>query len=116
MSMSEGREALWVQCGGQDAAVSRPAFLLGVVDCSRVASPPAASSESAESGATGLSVAFITRSYLLFHSRLIKADGEQKRSFRGGFFILTQLLVSPSSCCLLNFESCDRILGKDIQG
>lgn len=82
MSMSEGSEALWVQCGGQDAAVSRPAFLLGVVDCSRGTSPPAASSESAESGTTGLSMAFITRSYLLFHSRLIKADGEQKLSFR----------------------------------
>lgn len=86
--MSDGSEALWVHCGGQDAAVTCPAFLLGVVDCSRGTSPPAASSESTESGATELSMVFITRSNLLFHSRLIKADGKQKQSFRFVFFFL----------------------------
>lgn len=73
MRMSEGREALWLQCGGQDATLSLPCFLLGVVDCSWVTSSTPA--KSPESGATGLPTAFITRSYLLFHSRLIRAGG-----------------------------------------
>ena len=73
MRMSEGREALWLQCGGQDATLSLPCFLLGVVDCSWVTS--STPTKSPESGATGLPTAFITRSYLLFHSRLIRAGG-----------------------------------------
>lgn len=86
MRMSEGSEALWLHCGGQDVTLSLPCFLLGVVDCSWVtnSTEAPASTASLESGATGLPTAFSTRSYLLFHSRLIRADKETERKSKMG--------------------------------
>lgn len=66
MKTSEGRGASWVQSGGQDAPLSLPGFLLGVVDRSSLARSPAASPRPPTS--------FITRSYLLLHSRLMRAE------------------------------------------
>lgn len=70
MRTSEGSEALWLQCGGQEVTLSLSCFLLGVVDGSSSTTAPPTSPESA---ATGLPRAFTTRSYLLFHSRRISA-------------------------------------------
>ena len=72
--MSEGSEALWLQVGGQDVTLSLPCFLLGVMGCSWVTGSSTAPSPSLQPRATGLPTAFITRSYRLFHSRLISAD------------------------------------------
>lgn len=78
MRMSEGSGALWVQSGGQEAALTLPCFLLGVVAWSCVTSPTTVSGRSRASGSCGLPKVFITRSYLLFHSRLIRADGKNE--------------------------------------
>lgn len=70
MKMSEGRGALWVQSGGQDASLSLPCFLLGVVDLSSLFMSNPMSQRSKAGGPPAF---FITRSYLAFHSRLIRA-------------------------------------------
>lgn len=106
MRMSEGREALWLQCGGQDATLSLPCFLLGVVDCSWVTSSTPAKSPA--SGAAGLPTAFITRSYLLFHSRLIRAGGEttkrkSKKSFLREPWITAWVFLFFSSIMAVTF-------------
>lgn len=76
MRTSEGREALCLQSGGQDIALS--CFFLGVFIWPCLTSSTTALSASTESRATGLPRAFFTRSYLLFHSRLISALKRKK--------------------------------------
>lgn len=75
MRMSEGCEVLCLQRGGHDSSLSLPCFLLGVVDSSEFTS----SATSTESEATALPRPFITRSYLLFHSRLTRASQWQQK-------------------------------------
>lgn len=70
MKTSEGRGAAWGQSGGQDAALWLPCFLLGVVALSALTT---SNPTSQRSKAGGPPTSFITRSYLLFHSRLIRA-------------------------------------------
>lgn len=74
MKMSEGRGASWEQSRGQEDTLSLPCFLLGVVDRSSLTKTTTASPISPRSKAGGPPVSFITRSYLLFHSRLMRAE------------------------------------------
>lgn len=80
MRISEGSGAVWLQSGWQEAALTLPCFLFGVVAWSCVPSPTTHSAWSRASGSSGLAMVFITRSYLLFHSRLIRAEREKFRN------------------------------------
>lgn len=85
MRTSEGSEAPWLQCGGQDVTLSLPRLVLGAAEGSSLVggSGAAASTSSLECGGGGPAAVFITRSYLLFHSRLIRADKRTQERILG---------------------------------